>query len=377
MRIIFYLQELNEWKSGIWYHRQETPCRALAKRGHSTKQVVMGDRIPDEFMEFPNSVVMGRVYPDHTNPIKVMSDYRKQGKRVIYDIDDDYWTVDPDNPSKNVSNALKDQYEGLIREADALTTPSKVIAAKLKKLTKKPIFFCPNGIDTDDYKERPHEHDRLIIGYMGAASHWKDLSLIVEVLEKLRKKYDFIFVLYGMTGEPLEAAMYAYNRILSNGSLPEQNEYFKSALNFYDKLRTLEMYHVPFYPPELHPMSLSKADFDIGLAPLEDNEFNRGKSCIKFYEYATVGTATVASDVLPYKDEVDYRAKNTFKDWYNKIEKLIVDKKFREELAKKQQKWVLENRSLTQVGLAWEMALQKQEGLKVSNQSGWKKMFGL
>jgi len=101
---------------------------------------------------------------------------------------------------------------------------------------------------------------------------------------------------------------------------------------------------------------------------LEDNEFNRGKSCIKFYEYAAVGTATIASDVEPYKSECDYRAKNTTEDWYQKIKKLIVDEQFRLDLVKKQQKWVKENRSIDKIGLEWELACQKEGGLPVLSQ---------
>jgi len=378
MRIAFFLDNINIWKSGIWYHRQQVPCTALQKRGHSTQQLIMiprGQEVPDKYMEFPQAVVMGRIYPEHTNPIKVMQDYKKQGKRVLCDMDDDYWAVDPSNPSRFVSNAYKDMYEGMLKEADAITTPSRVLAKKIKKLTKKPVFLCPNGIDLDEYIERPHEHKDLIIGYMGAASHWRDLSLVIDVIVELQKKHNFIFVLYGMVGEPLEAAMYSYNMYLTNNTQPENNEYFKDALKFYEKLQTLTMMHIPFYPPELHPKAMSNCDFDIGLAPLEDNEFNRGKSNIKFYEYAAVGTATIASDVLPYKDEVDYLAKNTFKDWYAKIEKLIVDEKFRKDLVAKQQKWVKENRGLDKIGLAWEMACQKPGGLKISNQKDWKKYF--
>jgi hypothetical protein len=75
--------------------------------------------------------------------------------------------------------------------------------------------------------------------------------------------------------------------------------------------------------------------------------------------------------VLPYSDEVGYTAKNTTEDWYNKLEKLIVDASFRKETAKKQQEWVHENRSLDAIGLDWELALQKPSrwGLKVLNQT--------
>ena len=377
MRILEILDNPFAWKSGIWYHRTEVPLRALKMRGHSAKEVAIGETIPDKYMEYPNTVKMGRIYPQWSKPIEVMKAYKKLGKKVVYDLDDDFWYVDPSNPSKKVSNAFKDQYEGLMKEADVITTPSPILAKKIRKLIgkKKPIHICHNGIDFEDYRERPHNHEGLIIGYMGASSHWRDLQMIVPALERLYKEHDFTFVIYGMIGEPMESAMYHYSMILQSNLQPEQNPYYEDALGFYDKIKNLNMTHIPFYTPALHPSVLSRADFDIGLAPLEDNEFNRGKSCIKFYEYAAMGTATIASNVEPYKSECDYRAKNTTEDWYQKIKKLIVDEQFRLDLAKKQQKWVKENRSIDKIGLEWELACQKDSGLKILSQEGANNKF--
>ena len=77
---------------------------------------------------------------------------------------------------------------------------------------------------------------------------------------------------------------------------------------------------------------------------------------------------TISSDVLPYSDEVGYCAKNTFKDWYNKLEKLIVDKEFRNKLLAKQQAWVKENRSLSKIAVEWEKACQREGGAPILNQ---------
>jgi len=369
--ILFMLDSPMSYMSGIWAHRNETPCAALAKRGHGVKQVAIGNEVPEELMKWPDVVVFGRAYPSQYDPIKLMRDYKKLGKRVLYDMDDDFWAVAKDNPSVLVSNAHKDQYEGMIEEADAVISPSPVLLKKFKKHFKKPTFLAPNGINDAWYHERPHQNEETLkIGYMGAASHWKDLQLVGEVISELNKKYDFLFTLYGLVGEPLEAAIYTYNKILAGGFQPEKAAYHRAAIDFYNQLQGTRMWHVPFMPPELHPKTLQMCDLDIGLAPLEDNVFNNGKSCIKFYEYASVGTVVLSSDVLPYSKEVSYRAKNTFKDWYNKIEKLIVDEKFRKELLEKQQKWVKENRSLEAIGLPWELACQREgiKGLTVANQ---------
>ncbi len=372
MKVLFYLDSPTPWNSGIWYHRNKGPTDALSTRGHWVKQFAIGKQPPTkEDVDWCDTVVFGRSYPVGFDPVRDMKVFKDAGKRVLYDIDDDFWEVAKDNPSVLVSNSLKDQYESLIRLCDAVTTPSEVLAKKIKKYFKKPVFICHNGLNLEEYKERPHGNrgNDLFIGYMGAASHWKDLSIVVDVLEKLSKKYDFFFYLYGMTSEPFEAAVYNVKKLLALNLQPENNLYLQSMSDFYDKLKNIKMIHTPFMPPEIHPTILAGRDFDIGIAPLEDNEFNRAKSCVKFYEYAATGTVTLASDVEPYKSEVGYCAKNTEKDWYEKLEKLIVDKDFRDKLQKEQSEWVRKNRSIEAVALSWELACQLPGGIKVLNQS--------
>ena len=228
MKILFVTDMVDCWKHGIWFHRQQIPCNALGIRGHALKQVAMGSTFPENLLEWPDTVIFGRTYPVQYEPIKWMREYKKRGKRVLYDMDDDFWQVAKDNPSALTSNAMKDQYEGMIREADAIITPSKVLAKKFKKYFKKPVFICPNSADENMYQERPREHgDQLVIGYSGAASHWKDLALIADVVSKLSEKHDFLFTIYGLVGEPLEAAMYAYRRIINEKLQPEKTEYLQ------------------------------------------------------------------------------------------------------------------------------------------------------
>lgn len=385
MKILFVTETPHVWQSGIWFHRVRNPGRALIERGHHVRYMSLGNQISEELMDWPDVVVFGRTYFDGHYPVRTMNEYKKRGKRILYDMDDDFWEVAKHNPSVATSNALKDQYEALITAADAVITPSKVLEKKFKKHFKKPVFICPNGVDYKEYKVPPEKDpltkDMLTIGYMGASSHWDDIGIIVEPLEQLANKYDFLFVLYGIVGEPIESTIYSYHKMLEGNLQPERNPYFKSAIDFYDRLDRIKMMHVPFRLPELHPGTLSRLNFDIGLAPLKDTEFNKGKSAIKFYEYAATGAVTLASDVGPYKDEVNYTARNTTKDWYNKLEKLIVDKQFREKLRKQQADYVKSRYSVTAVaddehqgeffpgiGLAWELACQRPSELKTLNQ---------
>jgi glycosyltransferase involved in cell wall biosynthesis len=384
MKILFIPESGDAWRSGIWFHRVSAPATALSERGHHVRQLSMGVFREDDY-EWPDVVIMGRTYYQGHEPLKVMREFQKRGKRVLYDMDDDFWRVDKNNPSVTVSNAQKDQFESLLKQADAAITPCPELVKVLKKFNKN-VFFCPNGIDFKVYQKPinrdPMVKDELVIGYMGGSSHWGDLGMVIDALEELSTRHDFVFALYGVCGALIEDEMYHYQRYLSMNVQPERNAYFKSALDMYDKLNRIRMIHRPFAPPELHPTVLSRMSIDIGLAPLESKKFNENKSAIKMYEYAATGAVTIASDVGAYRHETNYRAKNTTKDWVKKLEKLIVDKEFREKTYKEQFDFVYKHRNIGGVsdldkpekhwpgiGLEWELACQLPEKrVKILNQ---------
>lgn len=390
MKILFIPETNLPQLSGIWFHRISAPATALSDRGHHVRQSSMGV-FTDEQYNWPDVVIMGRTYFQGHDPIPVMAEFKKRGKRVLYDMDDDFWQVAKSNPSVTVSHAQKDQFESMLKLADAAITPCPELIKKLKKFNKN-VHFCPNGVDLKIY-QKPIERDpmaqgRLVIGYMGGSSHWEDLRLIVDVLEELNTRHDFIFFLYGVVGTAIEDEMYHYRLYLERNVQPERNAYFKAALDFYERLKNLKMVHRPFAPPELHPFILSRMSFDIGLAPLQDNEFSQNKSAIKFYEYAATGAVTLASDVGAYRHELKYLAKNTHKDWVKKLEKLIVDKEFRDKLYQEQFDYVSKHRNIggfadpedpakhwPGIGLEWELACQLPSKQKVSVLNQVKNVF--
>jgi glycosyltransferase involved in cell wall biosynthesis len=82
----------------------------------------------------------------------------------------------------------------------------------------------------------------------------------------------------------------------------------------------------------------SRRRWDIGIAPLEDTEFNRCKSPLKFFDCCALGLAAVCSDVAPYRgvlrDGVNgLRVADSPQAWHAALARLIEDEPLRDRLA--------------------------------------------
>jgi glycosyltransferase involved in cell wall biosynthesis len=104
-------------------------------------------------------------------------------------------------------------------------------------------------------------------------------------------------------------------------------------------------------------------NWDIGVCPLLENEFNSGKSELKYIEYTSLGIPSIFSDVEPYKsiitDEYNGFLASTSEQWEKKLEKLITNKQLREEILNNTISDVEENYSLKNTVMQWEKILNK------------------
>jgi hypothetical protein len=122
-----------------------------------------------------------------------------------------------------------------------------------------------------------------------------------------------------------------------------------------EKLSGVRYEFSPMVPIDQHPRKVCDLALDIGIAPLLDSQFNRNKSCIKYYEYALAGAITVASHVLPYSAEVPITAKNNRDSWKYKLEYALDTD--REAAWMEQRDWVLEHRNIESTVELWERVL--------------------
>ena len=356
MKISFALSSPYDFRGGGWFYRVMMPTEALRARGHEVKHFVAANDMDKEFFSFPDVVIYRGTYP--FDPIQQIKEFQKRDVLVIYDTDDDYLTVNPGNPCHADVKKVTEQYMSLVKAVDVVTVTTDILKKRIKKLNKN-VVVVPNALNFARFKDRKENNKVLRVGYSGASSHWEDLGLVLDVIAALQKKYEFEFFIQGMCGGPLIGEIYNYTYIDREKLEPERRDYYRSALKMYDKLKNVKFVHIPFYPPELFPETLSMLDFDIAIAPLKDNKFNEAKSAIKFFESVAVGTACLTSNVSPYKEVANYTATNNYKDWYKKLEKLIKDEKFRKKLVEKQWEIVRKNADLTKVIKIWERAFKK------------------
>jgi hypothetical protein len=77
------------------------------------------------------------------------------------------------------------------------------------------------------------------------------------------------------------------------------------------------------YPRFVHWLR-EQGPFDLGLAPLVDNDFNRGKSDIKLLDYAALGLAALASDGPAYTADPALPATRVADDkWYDALAHIL------------------------------------------------------
>ncbi len=343
---------------GSYKYRNFTPFKQLKKRGHD---VQMGDR-PASDVNVDIIVLNRAAFPRLAHHLRSLK--KVLPVKVVYDADDLLWGISRTNIcSSYLSNrrflAFMRDLKPLI---DAVTTTTPELAAEVRSyIPGKPVYILPNCIFPGEWELRKGgnlNEGRFKIGFAGSASHLEDLLMIAPALLELQKKYPFELELFGLSKvELLEEIRGLRAEWKARLFKPE---WVKVALKLERYLEELKFSHVRSVPVKDYPDELSRRNWDLGLCPLVDNRFNRCKSSIKFYEYSMVGTAVLASNVLPYSAEMspDLLVENTYKAWYEAIERMILDEDLREQSAAENKAWVLAHRNIEKNIAGWELVYE-------------------
>ncbi len=288
---------------------------------------------------------------------------QKCGKIMVVDYDDHPFIVSPLNPAYrhygtkevhfewpdgNITALWKDRENGFFIEenitrqdyfiaafkrADMVSTTTPILQEIFLKLNKNSIVL-PNLIDFDLFPQLECVKKEIRIGWQGGASHYEDLYMIVPAIKKILEKYDnvkFIFL-----GDSRFHGLFK--------GIPQER---------------LEWHN--WVKHEAYPLKLITLNLDIGLCPLIDNEFNRNKSAIKFFEYSAVKIPTIASDIPPYSPVMTHGKDGLLIDdnnWFEAMEELILDADKRKRLAGNAYDNVFENHNADKKAHLWRDAFE-------------------
>ncbi|WP_461211525.1 glycosyltransferase family 4 protein [Desulfocurvus sp. DL9XJH121] len=186
---------------------------------------------------------------------------RSRSGRLLFDFDDALWAMHP-NQGECGGKPDERELERLLRVCagvDAVVAGNTFLADKVRGAAHR-VDVLPTPLDTDVFTPGPAHSSRPVVGWMGTACNLFFLPEIFTALAPLAGAFDVSVVSDGDFALPAGFAG-GFTRWTAQDEL--------------ELLRSM----------------------DIGLMPLSDDEYTRGKCGFKLLQYMACGVVPVASDV--------------------------------------------------------------------------------
>lgn len=231
---------------------------------------------------------------------------RNRTNRLIFDFDDAIYLPQPNappGPIRWLRAASARKFGALLRAAHVTIAGNKLLAERAQCYSKN-VLVIPTPVDTQRITPGPpkRRRDKVIIGWMGSPSTAPYLDSIAPALNDVLSKYPNTEI--HLVGGNRPAALQS----------PRVLERAWSLTGEADDLRS----------------------FDVGIMPLPDNEWTRGKCGYKALQYMSAGVATVSSPVGVATDMIQPGRTgllaNSREDWNAALSSLVEDSHLRQEL---------------------------------------------
>lgn len=308
--------------------------------------VTAGRSLVDEAVDV---VLVDRLWRPDIQPAMVddlVNEVHRRGARLVYWFDDNFLLL-------RGHAADEKRYRECFQLFLALSDGVIVSSSELKKTFEgeRQVVFLPSALDERLIvlrQARRAAGDRIRIGYMGTSTHDEDLRMVLPALRTVCNRYpdrirlQFTGVLTRETLERIEELGGLPVEIINPS--PVESEYQAFLLWFTGEVR-----------------------WDIGIAPLVNNEFNRFKSDIKFLDYTAAAIPGIYSDVPAYVGTVKNYVTGVLVDdsasaWTAALERLIEDEPLRLKLVDNASRYLYEERILAKCADLWLPAIQEALG---------------
>ncbi|MGH7331332.1 MAG: hypothetical protein ACREKS_01030 [Candidatus Rokuibacteriota bacterium] len=251
---------------------------------------------------------------------------------IIYELDDDFFVMPPEAPGGPYHRdpARLAQLERYLRGAALVRVYSEALRARVTALNPR-VHRVDALVDWDLIPTVPPARSSGPLRIVYPTSRLEDP--VAEIfMADLRR------VLEAFRGR-VEAWFWGYHPPELAG---------RPDVHFVDFLQDYDAFYHRF----------ARFGFDIGLAPLPDDEFYRAKSNNKFREYAASRIAGIYSDVVVYRDCVDdgrtgLLVPNVPHGWFTAIGRLIDDGPLRARIQQEAWAYAREQYGVAQAAGAW------------------------
>lgn len=219
---------------------------------------------------------------------------RKKSSKLLFDLDDAIMYRSSSSPRPHsLSRWLK--FRWIVKGSDVVTVGNQFLKNEVLKVDQeKKVFVIPTCVDTNLYpqKKKISNPPEIIFGWIGTKGNLKYLKKLEPVFETIHQRFPQVKL-----------------KIVCD--------------DFYDSL------HLPIIKKtwKLEDENEDLISFDIGLMPLNEDLWSRGKCGLKIIQYLSVGVPVVCTPVGMNSDivkdgENGFWATNQ-EEWVNRLSTLI------------------------------------------------------
>lgn len=239
----------------------------------------------------------------------------KKGIPMLFDFDDAIWVKDMSAGNKWLSFLKSSNKIQKILPLCTHVTAGNEYLADFASQFNKNVSIVPSTIDCNKYVPDHGTSDKITIGWVGSHTTVKHFELVINVYKDLLKTFGDK-IEFKVIGDPLYK-----NRELGIVGEPWSNE------------REVELFN----------------SLDIGVMPLEEDAWTKGKCGMKGLLYMSVGKPAVMSAVGMNCDIIDH-GKNGYvpvgeEEWFKVLSNLITDDALRNRIGEAGRKTVQEKYS--------------------------------
>ena len=315
------------------------PMLALQEQGTVSFRMRYSAQYREADIQWADVVVLCRsIRPVVLNIVELVQRYQK---RLVYDIDDNFFEL-------SVSTALGRYHRHpvhlyvvteLIKNADAVRVYSKPME-KIARGLNPHTYLLKSYFDFSRIRGvHPQKHEKIRIVYATSRGRADTLAQIcipavARLLAHCPQKVEFY------TFGQIPAALKGFPNVY-------QLKYIQS----YDK----------------YLKKFASMGFDIGLAPLLDDNFHNSKTNNKFREYGAMEVCGIYSNAQIYRDCIvdgvnGLVVENTVEEWYRALSALVEDAELRERIRRNAKACVQTEYSMDNTLADWARILKGFSG---------------